>query len=173
MAHLEETRSLAKQITIHEVYINRIAWGFHKTTGLDYEDLKAQAYYIICRAWHTYKPEKYTVLSFIKFVVSMELRDYIKKQYPHSKMNMKSAGPYTDKLDQATQPEQVYFDFIEAFQQHKNPAVRSLIQICLDHNKKTPLTRTGLLMKKMKSLGYSVKEITQSYQQVKIMLQEA
>ena len=61
--------------------IRKIAWSFHRTTGLDWDDLFQEAAYHYLRALKTYDPDKGVYLStYVWNFVSNELKNYIKKE---------------------------------------------------------------------------------------------
>ena len=64
----------------HIQLIRKIAWSFHKTTGLEWEELFAEASLYYCRALTTYDPTRGQKLTtYVWRSISCELINYIKK----------------------------------------------------------------------------------------------
>ena len=66
-----------------EKYINlirKIAWSFHKTTGIDWDDLFSEAVEGYFNAMKHYDPKKAKITTFITIYMTNHLLNYIKKQ---------------------------------------------------------------------------------------------
>lgn len=66
-----------------EKYINllrKIAWSFHKTTGLDWDDLFSETIEFYFQAMEHYDPKKAGITTFVSMYVTNGLLNYIKKQ---------------------------------------------------------------------------------------------
>lgn len=64
----------------HMDLIKRIAWGFHKTTGIDYSELTAQAGYAYCKALQSYNPEKGKLKTWLCQCIKHSLINYTKEE---------------------------------------------------------------------------------------------
>lgn len=65
----------------HLNLLRKIAWSFHKSTGLDWDDLFQEAYVAYEYAMNQYKPEsKVPISSFIWTHVSNQLKTYYQKE---------------------------------------------------------------------------------------------
>jgi len=77
------------QFNEHAPMIKRIAWSFHHTTGLDYDELYAEACLAYCEASKTFNSEKYQKLTTYAYpIIVNALRAFIikeKKQHPETK----------------------------------------------------------------------------------------
>jgi DNA-directed RNA polymerase specialized sigma24 family protein len=66
-----------------EKYLNlirKITWSFHKTTGLDWDDLFSEAVESYFRAMEHYDAEKSGITTFVSIYITHSLVNYIKKQ---------------------------------------------------------------------------------------------
>lgn len=61
--------------------LRKIAWSFHKSTGLEWDDLFSEACWLYCKALKSYTPERGKLSSYAWMLVSSELKDYVKKIY--------------------------------------------------------------------------------------------
>lgn len=60
--------------------IRKIAWSFHHSTGLEWEDLFQEAAYAYCESIQTHQPDKGKVTTHIWHCVTNHLKNYIKAQ---------------------------------------------------------------------------------------------
>ena len=65
--------------------IRKIAWSFHKTTGLDYEDLFQEAYLAYVDALKHYNPAKSAITTYMWHCITSRLTNYIKQEDKHRK----------------------------------------------------------------------------------------
>ena len=64
--------------------IRKVAWSFHKTTGLDWEDLFQEASLAYCKALKQYDPDRGVQLStFMFWAIRSHLLNYIAKEKKH------------------------------------------------------------------------------------------
>jgi hypothetical protein len=66
--------------------LRKIAWSFHKTTGMDWDDLFQEAAYAYCISMEDYKPEKGALSTHVWSCILNHLRNYLKeemKQHGH------------------------------------------------------------------------------------------
>jgi len=64
--------------------IRKIAWSFHLTTGLEWEDLFQEASLAYCEALDKYNPERGKLTTFMWYSISTHLKNYVKKNRKHS-----------------------------------------------------------------------------------------
>lgn len=60
--------------------LRKIAWSFHKTTGLNWDDLFSEAIEGYFHAMEHYDPKKSRITTFVTIYVTNSLLNYIKKQ---------------------------------------------------------------------------------------------
>lgn len=60
--------------------IRKIAWSFHNTTGLDWDDLFQEAAYAYCVGMQTYDAEKSKISTHMWHCITNHLRNYIREQ---------------------------------------------------------------------------------------------
>jgi hypothetical protein len=64
--------------------IRKIAWMFHDTTGIEFEELFSEAALAYCEGLengrHPYDPEKGNITTYMWHRITNHLRDYLKKQ---------------------------------------------------------------------------------------------
>jgi RNA polymerase sigma factor (sigma-70 family) len=66
--------------------IRKIAWSFHKSSGIDCEDLMQEAYIGYMKAMKTYDPNKSKITTHAWLTISSHLKNYLKlnqKQTEH------------------------------------------------------------------------------------------
>lgn len=63
--------------------IRKIAWSFHRTTGLDWDELFAEASLAYCEARQRYQPGRVTEITWIVNYVKMRLTDYLRRERKH------------------------------------------------------------------------------------------
>ena len=60
--------------------IRKIAWSFHQTTGVDFEDLFSEASYLYCKALKEYDPSRGSITSYYAYYIHHRLINYLKQQ---------------------------------------------------------------------------------------------
>jgi hypothetical protein len=60
--------------------ITKIAWSFHCTTGVDFEDLFSEASYLYCKALKEYDPTRGSITSYYSYYIHHRLINYLKQQ---------------------------------------------------------------------------------------------
>ena len=60
--------------------IRKIAWSFHQTTGIEFDDLFQEAYIGYAHAMKTYDPKKGKISTHIWWCVSAQLKRYLYQQ---------------------------------------------------------------------------------------------
>lgn len=65
--------------------IRKIAWSFHRTTGLPFEDLFSEASLGYCEAVRTYNEKKTTISTWAWRNMQAKIIDYCKKEYSWKK----------------------------------------------------------------------------------------
>jgi hypothetical protein len=60
--------------------LRKIAWNFHKSTGLDWDDLFSEAVNAYYQVLDDYEPSKGKITTFLWIGVSNGLKNYLKKQ---------------------------------------------------------------------------------------------
>lgn len=58
----------------------RIAQSYHKSTGLEFDDLYSEGLLGYCLHAHKYNPEKSKLTTFFYHIINNHLKDYVKKQ---------------------------------------------------------------------------------------------
>jgi len=61
--------------------IRKIAWSFHKSTGIEFEDLFSESCLAYYEGLKYYKSEKGKITTFMYFYIPNHLKNYIKKNY--------------------------------------------------------------------------------------------
>ena len=64
----------------HIDLIRKVAWSFHNTTGLDWDDLFQEAAYAYCVGLQSYDPNKGKITTHVWHCITNHLRNYIKEQ---------------------------------------------------------------------------------------------
>ena len=67
----------------HKRLLQKIAWSFHQTTGLDIEDLYSEACVAYCEAMRSYQPEKGAITTWLWHNIHSQLINYIKQEYKY------------------------------------------------------------------------------------------
>ncbi len=89
--------------------IRKIAWSFHKTTGLDWDDLFQEAALAYCRAMKTYDPKRGAISTYMWWSITSHLKNYLRQELNHSKQltNIeevplfelpKTTNPFNDRI---------------------------------------------------------------------------
>jgi len=60
--------------------IRKIAWSFHTTTGVEWDDLFQEAALAYCEALKNYDPERGTIAGYMWSCITSHLKDYIHEQ---------------------------------------------------------------------------------------------
>ena len=60
--------------------IRKIAWSFHSTTGLDWDDLFQEAALAYFEALNQYDPSRGKITTFMWYTITNHLKNYLKKQ---------------------------------------------------------------------------------------------
>lgn len=64
--------------------IRKIAWSFHRTTGLEWDDLFQEAALAYCEGLKRYTPEHGKITTFMWHTITTHLKNYLRKQeYRH------------------------------------------------------------------------------------------
>lgn len=61
--------------------LRKIAWSFHKTTGIDWDDLFQEAAYAYCVSIDKYKPEKGMISTHVWHCVTNHLKNYLQEEF--------------------------------------------------------------------------------------------
>ena len=69
----------------NENLIRKIAWSFHRSTGIDFDDLFQEAFIAYTKAMESYNPKKGKISTYVWFCISSHLKNYINE-------NKKQAG---------------------------------------------------------------------------------
>jgi len=65
----------------HLLLIRKIVWSFHRTTGLDFDELFSEACYHYCRACDQWNKEKHpTMTSYVFPIINSGLMDFIQEE---------------------------------------------------------------------------------------------
>ncbi len=60
--------------------IRKIAWSFHRTTGLEWDDLFQEAALAYLEALRTYNPEKGRITTYMWWCITSRLKDYLREE---------------------------------------------------------------------------------------------
>ena len=60
--------------------LRKLAWSFHKTTGLDWDDLFQEAALAYFEGLQTYDPDRGAISTHIWLIVTSRLRDYLRQE---------------------------------------------------------------------------------------------
>ncbi len=63
--------------------IRKIAWSFHKTTGLDWDDLFQEASLAYCQAMKTYDPRRGAISTYMWWTITSHLKNYLRQELNH------------------------------------------------------------------------------------------
>jgi len=152
--------------------IRKIAWSFHKTTGIDYKELFSEAclaYFEALQKFDSSQQSKDTTFAWI--VIKSRLIDYIRK----NPRRMESLDVVIDWPDHATY--QPNFEFMKEFWlkiPEKNKPAVSLILAFLNTlpDEMPPKLARGKLTQILRQKGLSWPCIWESYKLIKIALNQ-
>ena len=65
----------------HLGLIRKIAWSFHYTTGIDFDDLFSEASLAYCEGLSKFDPERGKITTFMYTHIQNHLRNYLQKNY--------------------------------------------------------------------------------------------
>jgi|WetSurSiteA1Bulk_404760.scaffolds.fasta_scaffold32458_3 RNA polymerase sigma factor (sigma-70 family) len=68
-----------KQIE-HINLLRKIAWSFHRSTGIDFDDLFQEAYLAYNYAMKTYDPKRGKITTYLWWCIGSELKRYVKRE---------------------------------------------------------------------------------------------
>jgi len=73
--------------------LRKIAWSFHQSTGLDWDDLFQEAYIAYDKALRTYDPTRGKITTHVWYCVHSHLKNYLKeeKQYKEPLCDIENA----------------------------------------------------------------------------------
>lgn len=60
--------------------IRKIAWSFHKTTGIEWEELFQEAAFAYCKGLKTYNPDKGKITTYMYWFIAGHLKNYLAKE---------------------------------------------------------------------------------------------
>ena len=72
--------------------IRKIAWSFHHTTGLEFDDLLQEAALAYLHALKTYDPKRGKITTYMWVCMTSHLKNYLKEEYKH-------IDPVTDSIE--------------------------------------------------------------------------
>lgn len=84
--------------------LHKIAWSFHCTTGVDYEDLFSEASYLYCKALQEYDPARGSITSYFSYYVHCRLINYLKQQESYKCKKHNEDFGFIDDLEIENQP---------------------------------------------------------------------
>lgn len=61
--------------------LKKVAWSFHKTTGLPWEDLFQEAAYAYCMSIKNYDPNRGAISTHVWHSITNHLRNYLKEEF--------------------------------------------------------------------------------------------
>jgi DNA-directed RNA polymerase specialized sigma subunit len=94
--------------------IHKIAWSFHCTTGLDYDDLFSEASYLYCKALQEYDPARGSIVSYFSYYVHCRLINYLKQQQGFKCKKYNDDLSFIDDLEIENQPSKETTPFWES-----------------------------------------------------------
>jgi RNA polymerase sigma factor (sigma-70 family) len=64
--------------------IRKIAWSFHHTTGLEFDDLLQEATWAYLHALKTYDPKRGRITTYVWVHITSHLKNYLKQENKHN-----------------------------------------------------------------------------------------
>ena len=71
---------MKKQKLEHINLIRKIAWSFHKSTGIEWNELFLQASYIYCKGLQSYEPSRGKITTYLWLLITSELTTFVTKE---------------------------------------------------------------------------------------------
>jgi len=155
--------------------IRRVAHSFNRTTHLDYEELYCEGCLVFTKATRSYNPAKGQFTTWLTWVVTNHLRDYIKQEYHYLGLKQDSVRPEDClALTKPTQPRQAGFrEGLERLSQDAQEICQFIFDtpgdyFCGTHSK---LSR-GAVWGTLKERGWSSWQIQRGIKEIKYFLNE-
>jgi len=153
----------------YEKMLWRIAWSYHRTTGLDAEDLRSEANVAFLHACKTYDESKAQLSTWVWTCVTQHLNAYIKS----------TGGVFCSLDDNIPDPRNLMEereDF-SAIVSSMSEGAQQVVQIVLDAPGEffelSSRFARGILFRKLRKMGWSWASIWDVFREIKRTLNEA
>ena len=153
-----------------EPMLHKIAWSFHKTTGLDVDDLFSEANVGFLKAFRTYDPAKGELGLRIWVMVNNHLSSYLRAQ-------RSKPLPVYEFLEESIEDPRKDIEAQEDFAEMMSlvsQETRNLIQVIMSSPEEfiqcSARATRGSLTRFLRKSGWSVEKIARCYREVKSVL---
>lgn len=147
--------------------VRKIAWSFHKTTGLNFDDLMHEAVGVYCEAIHNYKPnqgQKFTTFAWM--LIQNALVNYAKKQ---QKINTHSSEFELETLECAYCDESAFYtsNFFESLSKEAQEIVDLVLTFPDIFVKDHPKMTKQHIKKMLQNRGWEKEKIRYAFNNIK------
>lgn len=163
----------------------KLAWSFHKTTGLEFEEILSTAYLAFTYAKMSFDPTKGSFSTYLYYTIMSNVIDHCKQKHDpthdgkprdnaNNKSNLWEAGFLLSELIDYRDPEKMYL-FKEALNNMSNEA-KSICSMVLDSPTdfidNRPKLARGKVYRKLREVGWSWPKIWKGFKEIKLTLNE-
>jgi RNA polymerase sigma factor (sigma-70 family) len=94
--------------------LHKIAWSFHCTTGVAYDDLFSEASYLYCKALKEYDPSRGSITNYYAYYIHHRLINYLKQQEAYKCKKHNEDFGFIDDIEVESQPTHEALPFWES-----------------------------------------------------------
>jgi RNA polymerase sigma factor (sigma-70 family) len=144
--------------------IRHIAWSFHHTTGIDYQELFSEACLAYCEALQSFKPEKGKLNNYATTIMHNKLKTFISREKYHGVKKATFPELPTNQI--------MVHEFIENLPEY----VKQFASLVLDNLEEvedfhTPRIARREIFEALHNQGMKKADIHYNFKQLKIALQ--
>ena len=146
--------------------VYRLAWSFHKTSRVDFDDLFQEAAIAALEGEKSYKPEKGKQVTHIYQVVMNRLIDFIRRE---AKYHLTFILP-DEELDHPVQ-NSLFFDFYNSL----SKSGRDVVDTVMENKEEILINQKkarGIVRKKLREKGCSYEKAGEKIRRLKVDLQK-
>jgi len=145
----------------------KIAWSFHRTTGVEFEELLSEACLAYCEAEvdPNYDPRKSAMTTFAYYKMHSHLKNYIKKQYHDEQVN--------DRAELTPEQEVEFKDTIESLTDEAKFVCEQILKSPHEFlSEGAPRKCQSKLKTYLRQSGFTWEQIRNSFKEIKNAINE-
>ncbi len=150
----------------YEKMLHKIAWSYHRTTGLEVDDLKSEANVAFLQACETYDAKKAKVSTWIWKCVVQHLNAYIKPkgvQFCYFDENIPDPRNIAEERED-------FQAVIESMSKEAQQIVQIVLEAPAEFFTLSSRFARGILFRKLRKMGWTWESIWTSFREIKNVL---
>lgn len=141
--------------------LRKIAWSFHRTTGLDWDDLFQQAALSYCEGLRKYDPSRGKLTTFMWCKIINDLKLYLKAQE-----EWKQSTTSIENIDKPIQKTNLF----ESFSNEAQQVAKIILRKPVNFTGKTPKEARLKVIKTLISAKWAYKKISIAFKDLQLAL---